>query len=307
MGAALGVTVPPDCPRDHCHPGHVGREAQVQIPENRSTARGQCYNFSIDMGSPPHAVEALAARLEAAPTLVLLLDYDGTLVPFAPTPELAEPDDELMDLLQELAARPGTEVHIVSGRTRETLERWLGGLPIGLHAEHGFASRPLGARSWVTGTLRLQDWRPIVLALMRDFTARTPGALIEEKSAGIAWHYRLADAELGRLHAEALQCELERVVGPAPIDIMPGAKVIEVLARGVHKGRLVPSLLARFPAGTLLVAIGDDRTDEDLFAALPQSALSVHVGPESTRASIRLDGVKEVRALLGALVGTRPR
>jgi trehalose 6-phosphate synthase/phosphatase len=103
--------------------------------------RDECYNFRIGMYSS-RTVETLAARLEAAPVLVLLLDYAGTLVPFAPTPELAEPDVELIALLRGLAARPDTEIHIVSGRTPETLERWLGALPIGLHAEHGFLSRP---------------------------------------------------------------------------------------------------------------------------------------------------------------------
>ena len=187
-----------------------------------------------------HAVGTLAARLQAAPVLFLLLDYDGTLVPFAPTPDLAEPDDELILLLQELAARPLTEVHVVSGRTRETLERWLGALPIGLHAEHGFSSRAPGASTWSTGAVPPQDWRPGVLALMRAFAARTPGALVEEKSAGVAWHYRLADPELGASQARALKLELALLLGPAPVEILDGAKVIEVLARGVHKGRLVP-------------------------------------------------------------------
>ena len=121
-------------------------------------------------------VETLAARLEAAPVLVLLLDYDGTLVPFAPTPDLAEPDDELIGLLRGLAARPDTEIHIVSGRTRETLERWLGALPIGLHAEHGFLSRPPGAAEWVSGMLPSQDWRPAALALMRDVRGAHAGS-----------------------------------------------------------------------------------------------------------------------------------
>jgi trehalose 6-phosphate synthase/phosphatase len=74
----------------------------------------------------------------------------------------------------------------------------------------------------------------------------------------------------------------------------------------VHKGRLVPSLVARAPAGALLDAIGDDRTDEDLFGALPPGALAVHVGAGPSRAPIRLGGVPEVRALLHAIVEARP-
>ena len=60
-----------------------------------------------------------------------------------------------------------------------------------------------------------------------------------------------------------------------------------MVPRGIHKGRLVPSVVTRAPAGALVVAIGDDRTDEDLFAALPPSALAIHVGPEPTMAAIR--------------------
>ena len=246
-------------------------------------------------------IETLAARLEVATFLVVLLDYDGTLVDFAEVPELAEPDGELLRLLHDLAARPRTEVHIVSGRTRETLESWLGALPIGLHAEHGLSSRAPGAATWVSATLPPQGWRPAVLALMRAFAALTPGALVEEKDAGVAWHYRRADQELGRTRARALLLELAPILGQAAAEILLGVKVIEVLARGVHKGRLVPMLVARAPVGALMVAIGDDRTDEDLFTALPQDALAVHVGPEPTMASIRLAGITEVRALLRAV------
>jgi trehalose 6-phosphate synthase/phosphatase len=251
-------------------------------------------------------VEALVARLRAAPALLFLLDYDGTLMPFAPTPEQARPDDELIALLQDLAARPRTEVHIVSGRTRETLERWFGALPIGLHAEHGLWSRALAARAWVARDLPPQDWRSAVLDLMRTFTAQTPGALVEEKSVGVAWHYRAADPELGTARARALELELTALLGSAAVEILPGAMVIEVRPRGAHKGRIVPSLVARAPAGALIVAIGDDRTDEDLFAALPPGALAVHVGPEPTRTPIRLAGVPDVHALLRALAEARP-
>src|SRR5262245_24552727 len=127
--------------------------------------------FNIGMHA---SLDTLVGRLQAAPALVLLLDYDGTLVPFAPTPEAAAPDAELIGLLRGLAARPRTEIHIVSGRTRETLESWLGALPIGLHAEHGLTSRAPGAHTWRSTSLPPQGWRPTVLALMRSFAARTP-------------------------------------------------------------------------------------------------------------------------------------
>jgi trehalose 6-phosphate synthase/phosphatase len=251
-------------------------------------------------------VQALAPQLREAPALLLLLDYDGTLVPFASTPDLAQPDDELLRLLLRLAVRPSTEIHVVSGRPGETLERWLGVLPIGLHAEHGFSYRAPGAATWVSGSLPIQEWRPATLALMRAASAETPGAFVEEKCAGVAWHYRRADAGLGEARALALVRDLGRVADQAPIEILHGAKVVEVLTRGVHKGRLVPAVVARAP-GALVVAIGDDRTDEDLFAALPQGAMAIHVGAEPTGAPIRLGGVTDVRALLRAVADDRPR
>src|SRR5207253_6794056 len=94
------------------------------------------------------ARRALARRLAETDSLLLLLDYDGTLVPFTPTPELARPDREILALLRGLAARPDAEVHLVSGRPQETLEEWFGDMPIWLHAEHGFTSRDPETRQW---------------------------------------------------------------------------------------------------------------------------------------------------------------
>src|SRR5262249_46136960 len=155
---------------------------------------------------------------------------------------------------------------------------------IGLHAEHGLTSRAPGGATWTSTSLPPQGWRPGVLALMRAFAARTPGARVEEKSAGAAWHYRLSSPALGRARARELERQLSLLLGEAPVQILPGAKVVEVVIRGIHKGRLVPSIVMRAPNGAQLVAIGDDRTDEDMFAALPPGALAVHVGPEATNA-----------------------
>jgi trehalose 6-phosphate synthase/phosphatase len=246
-------------------------------------------------------LRALLPGLRAAPHLILLLDYDGTLVPFAPTPDLARPDPQLIALLRRLAARPGAEVHVVSGRRRETLAEWLGGLPLGLYAEHGVWSRPPGA-AWTAAPLPPSDWRERVLPVLSDYAARTPGALLEEKTAGLAWHYRMADPEYGAVQANDLTLHLMALLSDAPVEVLPGKKVIEIRPQGVHKGRLVEPILAAAPPGSRAVALGDDRTDEDLFAALPPEAVAIHVGEGPSVARLRLAGPREARAFLGTLL-----
>ncbi len=250
--------------------------------------------------SPAAAVEDAVARARAAPRLALLLDYDGTLVPFAPTPDVAAPDAALVALLRRLSARSGTEVHLVSGRKRETLERWFGALPLGLHAEHGFWSRPPGG-GWKGADVGPTSWREPVRGILRDFAERTPGSLIEEKTAGFAWHYRAADPEFGSAQARELVLHLSTFLTNVPVEVLQGDMVVEVRVHGVHKGRAVHEVLSGAVGPTLLLALGDDRTDEDLFAALPEDSIAVHVGPALSRAPLRIRDVTAARALLARI------
>ncbi|MEZ5418893.1 MAG: bifunctional alpha,alpha-trehalose-phosphate synthase (UDP-forming)/trehalose-phosphatase [Vicinamibacterales bacterium] len=105
---------------------------------------------TIEARPPAPRLASVVSDLATRRRLRLLLDYDGTLVPFARSPGLAAPDAELKTLLRALSERPGTLVEIVSGRPKDTLEAWLGDLPVALWAEHGFGiarrSRPPGPR-----------------------------------------------------------------------------------------------------------------------------------------------------------------
>src|SRR5215203_966442 len=253
-------------------------------------------------GGVAAARKALRLRLQEAEDLLILLDYDGTIVPYTPTPELARPDATLLDLLEELTRRPNTELHVVSGRGREALERWLGQLPIALHAEHGFWSRSPGSDSWVPAAEITGEWREAALSILRDITARTPGSLIEVKSVALAWHYRMADQEAGARRANELRLHLTQMLSNQPVEILAGHKVLEIRPYGVNKGRIVPALTSERLASTTVLAIGDDRTDEDLFAAVPADGITIRVGPGPTRARFRLESVAAVRALLRSLV-----
>jgi trehalose 6-phosphate synthase/phosphatase len=254
-----------------------------------------------DARPAPLPLDATVRQLREADALVLLLDYDGTLVPLMPRPEQAVPDPELKGLLQQLAERAGTAVHIVSGRPPETLQTWLGEVPVTLWAEHGLWHRGPGT-DWAPTVEVDLGWRGDVRRLFEEEAARTPGAHVEEKSASLAWHYRTVAPALGIERASALRRELSELLATTPAEVLDGNKVIEVRPRVVNKGVVVARIIEGSDGRARLVAIGDDRTDEDMFAALRPTDLSVHVGPTPSRATLRLTDTGAARSFLSSLV-----
>jgi trehalose 6-phosphate synthase/phosphatase len=89
--------------------------------------------------------------------------------------------------------------------------------------------------------------------------------------------------------------------------MLVGHKVIEVRTRGVHKGMIVPPLVEAGEGDWTILAMGDDRSDEDLFAALPPESFAVHVGPGESQASYRLANPTAVRAFLTQLLQTKTK
>lgn len=251
--------------------------------------------------TPLAEVERAVKAMVAAPNLLLLLDYDGTLTPIVATPDLARPDDEILALLAKVAAKPGVELHVVSGRSRDTLGEWLGNLSIGLHAEHGFWSRAPGGE-WKGRETLPDSWRGRARDILNDFAERTPGSLVEEKKSGLAWHYRMCDPEFGAFQANELRVHLSALLTNAPVELLSGDKVVELRPHGSNKGRVAQALMKQAKPGVLVAAFGDDVTDEDLFAALPEEALSFHLGPSPSRAKLRLDSWKDVRRILARLI-----
>ena len=233
--------------------------------------------------------------------LRLLLDYDGTLVPLARSPELAAPDAELLSLLDQLAATDDIALEIVSGRPRDTLEAWFAHLPARLWAEHGFWRRENGV--WIAAMNVTPGWMDGIYPILEQFTASTPGSQIEVKTASLAWHYRGAHREFGARQAHELRMLLGDALSNQPLEVLEGKKVIEVRFRGISK-----AVVAQQPElvdGATTVALGDDRTDEDLFRALPAGSITVSVGQRLAGAGYVLDDFRAVRQLLRSLIADR--
>jgi trehalose 6-phosphate synthase/phosphatase len=235
----------------------------------------------------------------AAKRALLLLDYDGTLVPIVARPELAAPDPELLDLLSRLANDAKNSVFLISGRERTSLEQWFEGIDLGIIAEHGVWLREPKGRFSMTRPLTA-DWKEQVAPILQLFVSRVAGSFIEEKDYSIAWHYRGANPELGEQRAKELIDELTQFTANRDIQVVEGKKVVEIRNGGVNKGTAALELLRRIQPDFVL-AIGDDQTDEDLFRALPATATSIHVGSPYSNARFCSSDHRAVRALLEQL------
>jgi trehalose 6-phosphate synthase/phosphatase len=253
-------------------------------------------------GPVPPVVSAVeSARSVSGGRITLLLDYDGTLVPYAPSPELAVPDANLLRLLASLAAHPLIALHLVTGRSRETADRWFGDLPADLWAEHG-AVRRRWNQSWEWLVPQAPAWKERARTMLAAITAETPGSLLEEKGAGLAWHYRLADQELAARQRSRIRDDVAEAFAGQPVELLEGHMVVELRPRGASKGLVARRIMDELRAPSHLVAVGDDRTDEEMFAALPETSTTIRVGDGATVARFRLADPRAVRRFLGALL-----
>lgn len=253
----------------------------------------------VRMGSG--ALRLSLDKLRTARRRLLLLDYDGTLTPLAERPELALPDEELLDLLARLSRDRRHSVHIVSGRSAGFLERWLGHLPVNLHAEHGAASRPLGAKDWIRASVGL-GWMERVRGVFEDFSRVTPGAFTETKEFGLCWHWRSADPGSEKA-ANELVLHLAQVLQRTGADVLVGNRIVEVRAQGINKGLIARAVLSERSMGTGILAAGDDSTDEELFRVLPPEAITIRVGSGPSHAGIAIPDVPAFRRVLAEIVG----
>lgn len=248
--------------------------------------------------SAPLDPEAVAEAVGKAQRALLLLDYDGTLVPLRPYSYQAIPDGALLELLKALAAK--FEVAVVSGRPRDFLETWFGGLPIHLIAEHGAWIRLRGSE-WINPIPFDASWRPRVRRILEEGVRKAPGSYVEEKDSSVAWHYRNVEEEVAEKVVKELLDELT-ALSAGEFNIYRGKKVIEVRPTGVNKGVAAKLLVDRIKPDVVL-AVGDDETDEDMFKALPADALTVRVGLAETYARYFATSYKDVRKLLALLAG----
>jgi trehalose 6-phosphate synthase/phosphatase len=245
-------------------------------------------------------IEELLDVFKKAKKRLIFLDYDGTLVPFANHPESAKPDEKLLNMLCDISKNKNTDLILISGRNKETLQQWFGNIGIEMIAEHGGWLKEKD-KEWRMIKTLLNYWKPQIFSILEMYVDRLPGSFIEEKEFSLAWHYRKADPELAYIRTMELVDHLLRYTANIDVQILQGNKVIEVRNAGVNKGIAGLSLLSR-DKYDFIMAIGDDWTDEDLFKVLPDSAYSIKVGLTHSYSKFYLQNHHKVIDLLNQLL-----
>jgi trehalose 6-phosphate synthase/phosphatase len=249
------------------------------------------------------ALEDLLRSYKRAKRRLFLLDYDGTLVPFASTPEGASPDPGLIQLLKQVTEDDKNTLVAISGRDVDTLEEWLGEVGIDLVAEHGAHVRMAEHGTWENTVQGVEEgWKDKLRTVFDVFVDRTPGSLLEEKGAALVWHYRRSEPGLGSQRAAELTEALEGYVANTSLHILQGHKVVEVKPSSVSKGRAAQPWIHAKKKYDFIIAVGDDVTDEALFEVVPEDQWTVKVGiPETSQAKYYVSNSQEVRELLQTL------
>jgi trehalose 6-phosphate phosphatase len=208
-----------------------------------------------------HAALTAFARLDPG-KIALLLDVDGTLVDIAPTPHAVHVSEDLCRSLARLAERTGGALALVSGRPIVDLDRLFAPLKLAAIGGHGAEMR-------LDDGAKVSNVKPLPPVLRRRLGAlATPGMVVEDKAYSLALHYRQAPHEEARLRRRI--AETCANFPGEELEVLPGKAMFEIKRPGIDKGAAVRALMTRTPfAGRRPVFIGDDVTDESVFAVLP--------------------------------------
>src|SRR5947209_4696866 len=248
----------------------------------------------------PDAVPVPGALVPHLNECALLLDIDGTLLDFAPTPREVGVPPGLAKTLNRLLERTSGALALVSGRSLNDIDLIFAPSEFPAVGGHGAEMRLSGEGEAVAAHAP-----PLDKDLKKRLAAiaqLSPGILLEDKGYSLALHYRLAP------HAERAIYEAVSLIRAdlpnAPIEVLPGKSVCEIKHSGFTKATGVRELMTHEPfRGRRPVFIGDDVTDETVFAIMPDlGGQAFSVGRRAHGVAGHFDEPRDVREWLAHLL-----
>ncbi|MEV5511723.1 trehalose-phosphatase [Streptomyces flaveolus] len=259
--------------------------------------------------------EGLDALLARPGRAVIALDFDGTLAPIVPDPDLARAHPDAVPALAALAPKVAS-VAVITGRPAEVAVHH-GGFADVPGLDHLVVLGHYGAERWdaATGTVTAPPPHPGVAAVraglpgVLEASGAGQGVWIEEKGRAVAVHTRRAADPQAAF--EALRAPLAELASRTGLIVEPGRMVLELRPPGMDKGAALREYVREVDAGSVLYA-GDDLGDLPAFTAADRlraegiPGLLVCSGSDEVtelrkRADLEVDGPAGVVALLRAL------
>src|SRR5215211_5311272 len=257
-------------------------------------------DMSPEDDEAPDAVPVPSSLVPHLSETAVLLDIDGTLLDFAPTPREVWVPPGLAKTLHRLHKRTNGALALVSGRSLNDIDLIFAPDVFPAVGGHGAEMRIEPDSESVDAHAP-----PMDKELKRRLAAiarLSPGILLEDKGYSLAVHYRLAPHAEKAIYAAVslIRADLPN----APIEVMPGKCVCEIKHSGFSKASGVLELMNHEPfKGRRPISIGDDVTDESVFAIMPDlRGLAFSVGRRAKGVTSHFDEPRDVRKWLALLV-----
>lgn len=242
-------------------------------------------------------------RFAARETVLIALDFDGTLAPEVDVPDEARALPAAVEQLEALQRAPGVTIAFVSGRSLASLDVVVPpSVTAAMIGSHGLELR-LAPGDEVPAVDAADRARvEALLDVLSPLVDAVEGAWIEHKPAGFAVHTRVVETDA----AAALQAAVREAAAAldAGLTVRDGKNVVEFAVRDATKGDGLRALRSRLRPDAVLFA-GDDVTDEDALAALEPGDVGIKVGDASTVAPWRVRSPQQLVLVLAALADAR--
>jgi trehalose 6-phosphate phosphatase len=263
--------------------------AKMPLEEEIADDEGAPETVPVPRSLVPHLSES-----------AILLDIDGTLLDLAPTPREVWVPPGLAKTLNRLLARTNGALALVSGRSLNDIDLIFAPEQFPAVGGHGAELR-IGTDNEAVAS----HAPPMDKELKRRLAAiarLSPGILLEDKGYSLALHYRLAPHAEKAIYAAVslIRADLPN----APIEVLPGKCVCEIKHSGFTKATGVHELMTHEPfRGRRPLFIGDDVTDESVFAIMPDlDGLAFSVGRRAKGVAGHFDSPDDVRQFLAHLL-----
>jgi trehalose 6-phosphate synthase/phosphatase len=250
--------------------------------------------------------ENLFKRIAAANRCFIFLDYDGSLISSTATAQPPIPTAESLQLFSELGSLPQIELTLMTNRSKDFCMNYFSHLPMNVAAEHGAFIQLRDEKFWHApyGLDEFYLIEPDIIRLLERYTRHVPGTCIERKQFSIAWDYQRANAALAGAQARDLSAAIAQLLEHTLFGIYHQHKILEIRPLIANKGYAMEQVLHHRECQPehLLMTIGDDESDEEMYKLRKQQNIAIHVGAPNLFANFHLTSPNDIRQLLKKIV-----